>query len=372
MKIVIVGAGQAGGWTARTLRDAGLRDEILLIGDENHPPYQRPPLSKEVLVGEKAPESTYLWPSGLGVEFRAGKRARRIDRHHKRLELSDGDAVGYDKLVLATGGRVRQLDIPGAFYLRTIDDATRLRAALLCSSKVTVVGGGWIGLEAAAAARSMGCSVTVVEAADRLCARVMPDFVSDYLKRLHERNGVDVRLGETFKPEGAATVIVGIGIIPNVELAQDAGLMVSNGIVVDEFGVTSDSDILAVGDVANLNGVRLESWANAQNQAVSAARSLAGMPTAYRETPWFWSNQYHVNMQFLGLPQPGQTLVVRGDSQRDKFTLFFLDGPLVKAVVAANNMRDIRVSKRLLEGGVQVDAMVLADEAYPLSDLLKR
>ena len=372
MKVVIVGAGQAGGWTARTLRDSGFNGEIVLIGEEDHPPYQRPPLSKEVLLGDKPPESTYLWPAGTGVDFRAGRRALRVDRRLKRLEMADQSMLDYDKLVLATGGRVRRLDIAGAHYIRTIEDTLQLRAALLTRPKVIVVGGGWIGLEAAVAARALGCAVTVVEAADRLCGRVMPEFVSGYLLQLHERHGVDIRLCETFQHQNEATVIVGIGIVPNVELAEEAGLQVSNGIVVDEFGMTSDPDIFAVGDVANLNGVRLESWANAQNQSVAAAKTLAGTPSPYREIPWFWSNQYHVNMQFLGLPQPGQTLVVRGDPEQDKFTVFFLEGTLLKAVVAANNMRDIRVSKRLIEGNLRVDAALLADQAYPLQELLNR
>lgn len=370
MRVAIVGAGQAGGWCARTLRDAGFDGEIVLIGEEHHPPYQRPPLSKEVLLGEKSPESTYLWPSGLPVDFRGGTRVTRIDRRAKRVEVSNNETVGYDKLVLATGGRVRRLDIPGAHYLRTIEDAAGLRLALLRGGNVLVVGGGWIGLEAAAAARSVGCDVTIVEATDRLCGRVMPNVVSDYLRDLHQRHDVHVRLNETLNMHTAATIVIGIGIIANVELAQEAGLNVANGIVVDEFGVTSDPDILAVGDVANLNGVRLESWANAQNQAIAAAKSLAGAPTPYREIPWFWSNQYHVNIQFLGLPSSGQAVVMRGTPAEDKFSLFFLDGERIGAVVAANSMRDLRVARRLMERNVIVRADMLADESKPLQDLL--
>jgi 3-phenylpropionate/trans-cinnamate dioxygenase ferredoxin reductase subunit len=372
MKLIIVGAGQAGGWAAWALRDAGFVGEILLIGDEAHPPYQRPPLSKDVLLGHKPPESTYLWPSGLGVEFIGGARVLAIDRPGRRLELADGRRLAYDKLILATGGRVRRLDIAGAHYLRTIEDAMALRRSLVARNDVLVVGGGWIGLEAAAAARALDCAVTVVEMADRLCGRVMPALVSDYLKGLHERQGVEVCLNASLEGRSQATVVVGIGIVPNVELAQAAGLKVDNGIVVDEFGVTSDPDILAVGDVANLNGVRLETWANAQNQAIAAAKSLAGVPTPYREVPWFWSNQYHVNLQFLGLPRAGQELVVRGDIAQDKFTLFFLDEGRLSAVVAANNMRDVKVSRRLMEGRLSVDAARLADESVPLQDLLRQ
>ena len=371
MKVVIVGAGQAGGWAAQTLRDAAFPGEVVMIGDESHPPYQRPPLSKEVLLGEKPPESTYLWPAGLPFELVANTRVERIDRASKTLRLSDRREMRYDKLILATGGRVRRLDIPGAHYLRTIEDAIGLRLALLGGGNVLVVGGGWIGLEAAAAARSTGCNVTLVEAADRLCGRVMPAMVSDYLKSLHERHGVDIRLNGTLNLHSASTIVVGIGIVPNVELAEAAGLQVDNGIRVDRFGVTSDPDIVAVGDVANLDGIRLESWANAQNQAISAAKTLAGIETPYREIPWFWSNQYHVNLQFLGLPKPGQEVVLRGDPGCDKFTLFFLDGPHIAAVVAANNMRDLKIAKRLMESETPVEQEILRDESRPLQDLLR-
>jgi 3-phenylpropionate/trans-cinnamate dioxygenase ferredoxin reductase component len=372
MRVVIAGAGQAGGWFARTLHDVGFAGEVVLLGEESHPPYQRPPLSKEVLLGEKPPDSTYLWPAGLAADFRRGTRVRRVDRGAKRVELSDGRFIGYDKLVLATGGRVRRLDIPGAHYLRTIEDAAGLHAALVRGGSVLVVGGGWIGLEVAAAARSLGCEVTVVEAADRLCGRVMPGIVSDYLCDLHVRHGVDVRLNGALNPHRAETIAIGIGIVPNVELASEADLNVSNGIVVDEFGVSSDPDILAIGDVANLNGVRLESWANAQNQAIAAAKSLAGIPTPYGEIPWFWSNQYNVNLQFLGLPRPGQNVVMRGTPAIDNFVLFFLEDERIGAVVAANAMRDLRIAKRLMERGVAVSSEVLADSSMPLQNLLHK
>ncbi|HSV81130.1 MAG TPA: FAD-dependent oxidoreductase [Ramlibacter sp.] len=372
MRYVIVGAGQAGGWAAWTLRDAGFTGEVVLLGEERHPPYQRPPLSKEVLLGEKPPESTYLWPNGLEVDLRLGARVRRIDRAVRAVQLADGSSVGYDKLILATGGRARRLDLPGAHYIRTIEDTLALRAAMQPGSDITVVGGGWIGLEAAAAARSLGCTVTVVEAAERLCNRVMPPVVSDYLKSLHERHGVEVRLKATVAPARNTTFVVGIGILPNVELAAEAGLAVGNGIEVDEYGVTSDPDILAVGDVASLNGVRLESWANAQNQAIAAARTLAGVPTPYREIPWFWSTQYGVNMQFLGLPAAGHEVVQRGDPAADRFSLFFLEGERIAAMVAVNTMRELRVCKRIMERGVQVGRAQLADERFTLQDLLPK
>src|ERR1700677_4183926 len=212
MKVVIVGAGQAGGGRSQTLGVSLFPGEVIMMGDKTPPPYQRPPLSKEVLLGEKPPESTYLWPAGLPFELVANTRVERIDRASKTLRLSDRREMRYDKLILATGGRVRRLDIPGAHYLRTIEDAIGLRLALLGGGNVLGVGGGWIGLEAAAAARSTGCNVTLVEAADRLCGRVMPAMVSDYLKSLHERHGVEIRLNGTLNLHSASTIVVGIGI----------------------------------------------------------------------------------------------------------------------------------------------------------------
>jgi len=372
MAVVIVGAGQAGGWVAATLRQGGYAGEIALVGEELHPPYERPPLSKEVLLGQKPPEGTHLWPKGLQVTAYAGRRAERIDRDAKRVILSDGAELGYDKLVLATGGRVRRLpELPQAHYLRTIDDAVALRAALLAGRSLLVIGGGWIGLEVAAAARKLDRQVTVVELADRLCARVLPRRVADYLHDLHSRNGVEIRLGATAAGVSADVVVVGIGIQPNSELAEAAGLAVANGIVVDEFGRTSDPDIFAAGDVANLRGQRLESWANAQNQAVAAAKSLLGQSTPYREVPWFWSDQHGVNIQILGIPAQDDEIVVRGEPARDSVSYYFLRDGKVAGLVAVNTMREVRTARKLMAEGKAVDRAVLGDPAKPLQSLLQ-
>lgn len=369
-RVVVIGAGQAGGWAAKTLRDEGFAGEVVLVGEEAHPPHERPPLSKDVLVGSKPPESTYLWPDGLDVDFRPKTRAVALDRAAHRVELADGSSLAYDKLVLATGARVRRLDHPGALYLRTIEDALALRAALLRQGRVGVIGGGWIGLEVAAAARRLGCAVTVVELGPRLCARVVPPVLSDYLKRLHERHGVEIRLG-TAEPPEADTIVVGVGVVPNVELAEAAGLAVANGIAVDAFGATSDPDIYAAGDVASRDGVRLESWANAQNQAIAAAKSLLGRKTPYDEVPWFWSDQYDVNLQLVGLPKAGHEIVQRGRAEDDRFSLFFLEEGRLAAAASVNAPRDLRIARRLIELGRAVDRAALADEARPLQALLK-
>ncbi|MBV7486706.1 NAD(P)/FAD-dependent oxidoreductase [Bordetella sp. BOR01] len=368
-RVVIVGAGQAGGYVAWGLRDEGFKGEVIVIGDEAHPPYQRPPLSKELLGGACSIESTYLWPRGLDATFRLGVRASGIDRARKGVILSNGEFIRYDKLVLATGGRPRQLDIPGAHYLRTIEDAVGLRQALQSSRPVSVIGGGWIGLEVAAAARMAGKDVTIHEQGERLCARAAPAFISDYLASLHKRNHVDVRLNSTADVPHGSTVVVGIGIVPNTELAQQAGLRVSNGIVVDQFGVTSDPDILAVGDVANLDGIRLETWANAQNQAIAAGRTLAGTRTPYVEIPWFWSTQYDVTLQCLGVSGPSDEMVVRGDPSLNKFSLFFVRHQTVAAVVSVNNPRDIKISRRLIGDRVPTAPGLLSDATISLATL---
>src|SRR5690606_4826051 len=211
---------------------------------------------------------------------------------------------------------------------------------------------------------------TLVELAPRLCARVVPPVLSDYLKRVHERHGVEIRLG-TATPPDADTIVVGVGVVPNVELAEAAGLAIANGIAVDAFGATSDPDIYAAGDVASRDGVRLESWANAQNQAIAAAKSLLGRKTPYDEVPWFWSDQYDVNLQLVGLPKAEHEIVQRGRLEDDRFSLFFLDEGRLAAAASVNAPRDLRIARRLIELGRAVDRASLADETRPLQALLK-
>jgi 3-phenylpropionate/trans-cinnamate dioxygenase ferredoxin reductase subunit len=369
-RIVIVGAGQAGGWAAKTLREEGFAGELVLLGEERHPPYERPPLSKDVLVGAKPAENTYLWPNGLAADFRPGQRAAAIRPAERRVVLAEGAELGYDKLLLTTGARVRRLDLPGAHYLRTIEDSLALGAALRRGGRVLVIGGGWIGLETAAAARRLGAAVTVVECTDRLCARVLPPVLSTYLADLHRRHGVEVLLSTEAAPP-ADTVVVGIGVVPNQELAAAAGLVVANGIAVDEYGRSSDPHIYAAGDVASRHGHRLESWANAQNQAIATAKSMLGRGAPYREIPWFWSDQYDVNLQLLGLPSAAHEIVLRGALAADRFVLFFLAERRLAAVAAVNSGRELRIAKRLIETGREIEPAALADETRPLQALLK-
>ena len=323
--IVIVGSGQAGGWAAQTLRKEGYAGKVVLIGDEPHYPYERPPLSKAVLSGEATAESTHLIKSDafekLGLDWRPSVRVTSIDRVGRKVLLSTDESIHYDKLILCNGGRARPMNIPGAelpglFTLRSIDDAQALSKALLPGKKIVVVGGGWIGLEVAATARKKGMEVTVVEAMPRLCERTVPPEISEYLARLHSRHGTQLILGAGVarfarNAEGmlVATlsdgrellcdaVVIGIGLIPNDELARDAGLECDGGIVVDAQCRSSDPDILAAGDVASWHcrwagrRKRLESWQNAQEQGIAAARSALGIDVHHQPLPWFWSDQY--------------------------------------------------------------------------------
>lgn len=399
--IVVVGAGQAGGWVAKTLRAEGFDDRIALLGDERHPPHERPPLSKAVLAGDAAPESTHLLKAEafaeLALDFHPETRVTRIDRAAKTVLLASGAAFHYETLILCTGSRVRRLEAPGAdspkvLYLRTIDDAARLRSRLGSGTHLVVVGAGWIGLEVAATARKSGAAVTVIEALDRVCARAVPPEVSRHVHALHARHGVEIVLGQGVKAieeigdriavaladgrriEGDL-VVVGIGIMPNVELARDAGLAVDNGIVVDDQGRTSDPGIFAAGDCANLplaclgRRVRLESWANAQNHAIVAAKAALGQDVHYDELPWFWSDQYDMNLQILGLPPQWPEPVARGDRESASYSLFYRAGERIVSVVSINAPRDLRAAKKLLQAGRPVRAEDLANPAVTLQKL---
>jgi 3-phenylpropionate/trans-cinnamate dioxygenase ferredoxin reductase subunit len=404
---VIVGAGQAGGWTAKTLRDGGFAGRIVLIGEEEYPPYERPPLSKEILLGQKPPEGAYLWPAKSWdewkVDLKLGRRAVRLDRASRRVELADGEVVAYDRLMLATGARVRTLALPGGElagvrYLRAIPDTLAIKAEIEPGRRVVVIGGGWIGLEVAAAARKLGAEVTVVEALGQLCARALAPGLAEHVAGVHRRNGVDLRLGATVArlegdgrvrravlSDGSALecglVVIGIGVVPNVELARDAGLAVDNGIVVDDRGRTADPDVFAAGDATNhpnaLLGrrVRLESWENAQNQAIAAAKAMlapnAGDAAPYAEIPWFWSDQYDMNIQLMGLPQAWDAAVTRGDPASGAFTVFYLaDGRMV-GCAGINTGRDVRFTRRMIQSGRPFDAAALADPNVKLQGLMK-
>lgn len=400
--IVIVGGGQAGGWAAQTLRAEGFAGHVVLIADESHRPYERPPLSKAVLSGDAHADSAYLQKpeafDALDIDWRPDVSAMAIDRAAKTVRLTKGDALRYDKLILCTGGRARRLNIPGAdlpgvFMLRSLQDSHTLSAALVAGKRLLVIGGGWIGLEVAATAKKKGLDVTVVEAARRLCERTVPAEVSAYLQRLHTDNGVRIevgatveRLAETDDSTLTATlgdgrqvecdlVLVGVGLIPNDEIAREAGLACDGGVSVDSQCRTSDPNIYAAGDVAVWHcdwagrRMRLESWQNAQEQGIAAARAALGTSVNHQPLPWFWSDQYDVNLQIFGMPTPAHQVIVRGDLNASSFVMFFLDGERVVAALGPNAARDLRFARRLIERKTQIDPQKLADLQVPLAKL---
>ena len=398
--IVIVGTGQAGGWAAQTLRKEGYTGKIVLVGDEAHIPYERPPLSKAVLSGEAPAESTYLIKKEafdeLALDWRPGVRVTAIERAPRRVRLSEGEPIAYGKLILCNGGRARTLqvpgaDLPGVHTLRNIEDARALGRALLPGKRLVVVGGGWIGLEVAATARRKGMDVTVVEAMHRLCERTVPSEISEYLSGLHAKHGTAVILGTgvsgfsrdargmlTVSLSGGRellcdAVVVGIGLIPNDELAREAGLECDGGVLVDAQCRTSDADIFAAGDVASWHcawagrRMRLESWQNAQEQGIAAARAALGLEVEHQPLPWFWSDQYDANLQIYGMPTPSHRVVVRGAPESDSFVLFYLDGNVVSAAVGPNSAKDLRFARRLIEQRKVIDPERLADPQVPMS-----
>lgn len=401
--IVIVGGGQAGGWAAQTLRNDGFEGRIVLIGDEPHRPYERPPLSKAVLAGDAHPDTTSLQKpeafDALRLDWRPGVSATRIDRTAKQLPLSRGEPIRYDSLILCTGGRARRLaipgsDLPGVFTLRSIGDAGALGAALVPGKRLLVVGGGWIGLEVAATARKKGLNVTVVEAMGRLCERTVPAEISSYLLRLHTAHGVQVELGAGIEQlaqgpgeELTATlsdgrrlacdvVLFGVGLIANDELAREAGLACEGGVWVDAQCRTSDPDILAAGDVAvwhcdwAARRMRLESWQNAQAQGIAAARAALGTAVNHQPLPWFWSDQYDVKLQIAGFNLGYDATLLRPGSREGSASVwYFREGKLI-AVDAINDAKAYVSGKKMIENGITPDKALLADPATDLKQFI--
>lgn len=399
---VIVGAGHAARRTAEALRERDATARIVMIGAERELPYDRPALSKDVLLTDGGEQRAFIrdaaWYDTQRIELRLGTRVDAIEREARRVRLDDGATVPYGKLVLATGSRVRPFggaidEGVAVHYVRTVDDARALRARLAPGRRVAVLGGGFIGLEVAAAARQLGCDVTVIDPAPRLLQRALPEVVGAYARRLHEARGVIFQLATLPRairraPGGAVVetdcgdvpadiVVVGIGVVPNVELAQAAGLDVDNGIRVDAGCRTADAAIFAAGEVTMhfnpLLGrhVRIESWQVAENQPAVAAANLLGADETYAELPWLWSDQYDCSLQMLGLFGSERTIVVRGDPASGPFTVFGLgdDGRIV-AVAAANLGRDIGASRRLIAAGAVPDPAKLADPAVNLKTFL--
>jgi 3-phenylpropionate/trans-cinnamate dioxygenase ferredoxin reductase subunit len=398
---VIVGAGQAGRWIALTLRAEGFAGRICWFGDEAHPPYDRPPLSKAVIQGEvPMAQLALLQPAKfdeLNTEWHPNEAVLAIDRVRKTVRTALGAEIRYDTLFLANGGRARNLPglapHPRVATLRTWEDALAIKAALAGAQNIIVIGGGWIGLELAASSRKLGKTVTVLEAAPRLCIRTVPACVSDHLRELHQSHGVALRLGDGVKAveatgQGVSValasgeriagefLVVGIGLIANDEIAAAAGLATGNGVLTDAWGRSSDPAVYAVGDVANaLRGdgqrLRIESWENAQRQAVAAARAALGIahdPDA-EGPPWFWSDQYDDNLQILGFPDEKLRLVERSVPAKRQRVLFFCEGERVRAVAAINAGREIKIVRKWLAQDRFPANASLADASVDLNKL---
>ena len=400
--VVIIGAGHAGGTAAAQLRQFGYEGPITVVGEEPIAPYQRPPLSKAWLKGEADADALALRPDSFYAEehiaLRLNARAARLDRRAKTVTLETGETLPYDKLILATGARARRLELPGADLagvqvLRSAADAEELKLALGPGKRLAVVGGGYIGLEAAASARALGAEAVVLEALPRILARSSCEVLSDFFTAYHKAHGVDFELGVTITGfEGAGgkvtgvrladgrviacdAAVIGIGILPNEELARDAGLECANGVVVDEHARTADPDIYAIGDVTRrplplyARMHRLESVANALEQAKQAAAAIAGRPAPAHEVTWNWSDQYDVKLQLAGVAFDADELLVRGNPAGAKFAVFHMKGPVVRAVEAVNAPAEFMAGKILIGSQKPIDRAKLADVTVSMKEV---
>jgi 3-phenylpropionate/trans-cinnamate dioxygenase ferredoxin reductase component len=403
-RIVVVGAGECGAATAVGLRSNGFQGAVTLLGDEVTAPYERPPLSKQMLTGAESTGAKIVLTAercaALGISFVGDAKVRRIDGAERVAVLSDGEQIHYDRLVLTTGARVRPLAVPGgdvALMLRTIDDAIILRSRLQPGARVVVIGGGLIGLELAASATQLGCTVTVVEAAERAMARGVPARLAEILTARHAAEGVAVLCGasvEQVDTSGSTHVVVltngstincdlvvaGVGVVPNVELAAHAGLRIDNGIRVDAELRTSDPHIFAAGDCCSFphrlfggRRMRLETWRNAYDQAKVAAQTVLGRPAVYDAVPWFWSDQYDLGLQVAGMPDEADRSIVR--TRRDGGVVEFglaADGRIVSAAglgPGTSVARDVRGAELLIANEIEPDPIALADPDVTLKSL---
>ena len=398
---VIIGAGHSAGQVVASLRQKKYDGKVILIGDEDHYPYQRPPLSKKFLAGELAAERLYVKPVAFyddpDIDVQLNTRVAKIDPPGKRVVDSGGQSYDYDDLIIATGARVRKLDLPGSnlpgvHYLRTIQDVTHMQGYMSEGARLVIIGGGYIGLEVAAVAATLGLSVTVVEMAERVMSRVVSEQVSSFYEAEHRQHGVNLKLStglagfsgsdsieEVNLSDGtsiaADLVLIGIGVVPNVELALDAGLHVDNGIRVDEYCRTSEPNIYAVGDCTShpnrLLGrqLRLESVHNALEQAKTAACNICGEDLEYSQVPWFWSDQYDLKLQIAGISQGYDSTVLRGNPADRAFSCLYLkDGTLI-AIDSINSPRDFMQSKPLIGNRAVISPEKLSDSEVALKDM---
>lgn len=401
-RAVIIGASHAAAQLSVSLRQEGWEGEIVMIGDEPHLPYHRPPLSKTFLSGDKCIQDLLIRPLEFyekqEIQFLYG-HVVSIDRERKILDLRDGSRVSYDKLAICTGARVRKLDIKGShlegiYYVRNVADIEAIRQRIQSVKHVVIIGGGYIGLEIAASLRKQGILVSLLEASPRILQRVTAPKLSDFYERIHQEHGLSIYKNMTIKNiigttrvEGilcndgttlpADMVIVGIGVHPNLELAQSAGIEVDNGIIVDQTCLTNDPDIVSAGDCTTYfspqyqRQIRLESVPNANEQAKVAAATLCGKFKPYDALPWFWSDQYDIKLQIAGLNHDYDQLVIRGDIQSNSFTAFYFKNRQLLAVDCINRPLEFMISKKLINGNIQIDPDQCSNESIDLKQLIQ-
>lgn len=400
-RIVIVGAGQAAAQACASLRQFGYAGALTLIGDEPALPYQRPPLSKAYMKGDLAEERLYFkpqdWYDSQSIDVMRNTRVTTIDRAARTVTTDSGKSLDYDALIISTGSRPRALPVPGAelgnvFDLRDLKDVEAIRPHMQAGRRLVIVGAGYIGLEAAAVARQLGLEVTVLEMADRVLARVTSPVMSKFFEDEHRRQGVDIRTGaQLAELRGAQTVqsavladgtdipadivLVGIGILPNQELAAEAGIACKNGIIVDRDARTNDPRVFAAGDCAHRPLVhygrdgRLESVHNAIEQGKLAAAAIMGKPRPVEDCPWFWSDQYDLKLQIAGLSEGYDQIVVRGNPDDRKFAAFYLRNGKLIAVDAINSAPEFIVAKKLIMSGASLAPETLGDTSISMKEI---
>jgi len=401
---VIIGGSHAAAQLAHSLRTAGWEGKISIVGDEPQAPYHRPPLSKAYLMGERTKDELLIRPLSFyekqQIDLVLGSRVTRIDRDSKTIELHDGASIPYTKLALTTGARVRKIPITGSdkegvFYLRDMNDIDQIQHFTGAGKSAVIIGGGYIGLETAAALRKLEMNVTVLEALPRVLQRVTAPEISAFYQRVHSEEGVKIiteaqvdsiegenRVSGVKFADGtvidADMVIIGVGVIPNTELAEEAGLKVDNGVVVDEFARTNDPDIVAAGDVTMHHNpiydktLRLESVQNATDQAKTAANTICGKLEPYSALPWFWSDQYDLKLQIAGLSQGFDNVVVRGSTETGRsFAAFYFSGDKLLAVDAVNSPKEFMTVKRALAAGKNATPAQIADEDKDLKEIFE-
>ncbi len=398
--IVVLGACHAGAQAVDSLRREGYKGRLVLIGDEESLPYQRPPLSKAFLGGKLERDRLLIrhaaYYDSIHCELMLGRRALKLDAEGRTLLLDDGSHVGYDRLILATGGRARPLDVPGAglagiHLLRTVADVDAIRAEARAGQRAVIVGAGYIGLECAATFRQLGLDVTVIEMADRVMNRVVAAEMSRFYSERHTAQGVRLLMGRQVQAFGGETrvdavacsdgerfpadiVIVGVGLLPNSEIAEAAGLACDDGITVDEHCRSSDPDVYAIGDCCNHPSprygrrIRLESVDNAFEQARTAAANLCGRALVHDKVPWFWSDQYELKLQIVGLSQGFDQIVMRGDPAGNSFSCCYLRNGELIALDAVNNTRDYMAARKFIAEHGRPDPARLADPEIPLRE----